>query len=397
MDIRLTEDQKQFQELTRELARQEFLPKAAEWDQKPDSYPKESLAKLAELGYFGMSIPEQYGGVGYDAVSYTLFIEELAYCSAALAIMLAVHNTVGASPIVHFGTEEQKREFLPRLASGELGAFSLSEPDAGSDVSAISTTAKRDGDHYVINGSKNWVTNGAHAKIINVFAKTDPEAGSRGITTFIVDGDSPGLEVGKHEDKMGLRSSDTVSLALSDLRVPVSRRLGEEGEGMKIAMTALDSGRVGVAAQAIGVAQAALDEAVGYARERKAFGKLLSEHGPLQSMLAEMERRIVASRLLAHRAAWLRDQGRPFTQEAAMAKLYATEAATFITHRAIQIHGGYGYVKEYPVERYYRDSRVFEIYEGTSEIQRLIIAREAVRRASAKEEAARNGLKSASS
>ncbi len=392
MDFRLTEDQQRFRDMTRELARREFLPQAATWDQEPGTYPAEAVRMLGELGYLGMAIPEEYGGVGYDAVSYAVCIEELAYASAALAILVAVHNTVGAAPIVRFGSEPQKREFLPRLAGGELGAFSLSEPNAGSDVGALTSTARRDGEDYVLNGSKNWVTNGAHARIVNVFAKTDPNGGNRGISAFVVEADTPGLVVGKHEDKMGLRSSDTVSLSLDEVRVPASRRLGDEGMGMKIAMTALDAGRIGVACQAVGVAQAALDEAVRYARERRTFGTLIGEHGPVQTMLAEMERRVVAARLLAWRAAWLRDQDRPFTMEAAMAKLYATESATFVTHRAIQIHGGYGYVKEYPVERFYRDARVFEIYEGTSEIQRLVIAREAVRRAAAQEEAARAEL-----
>ena len=392
MDFRLSEEQEQFRDMTRELARTEFLPHAAAWDQTPNAYPEAAIRKLAELGYFGMSIPEEFGGVGYDAVSYAVCIEELAYASAALAIMVAVHNTVGAGPIVRYGSEELKRELLPRLAEGQLGAFSISEPNAGSDVAALTSTARKDGDNYILNGSKNWVTNGAHARIVNVFAKTDATAGHRGITAFAVEMPTDGLEIGKHEDKMGLRSSDTVSLSFTEVPVPAARRIGEEGQGMKIAMTALDAGRIGVACQAVGVAQAALDESVKYARERRTFGKLLTEHGPVQHMLADMERRIVASRLLARRAAWLRDQGRPFTMEAAMAKLYATEAATFVTHRAIQIHGGYGYVKEYPVERYYRDARVFEIYEGASEIQRIVIAREAVRRAAAQDEAVRAEL-----
>lgn len=387
MDYRLTDEQQQLQQVTREFVRREITPFASELDQHPDSYPSEALAKLAGLGYFGMSIPEEYDGSGFDPVSYGVSIEEVAYGSAAIAILLAVHNTVGAWPIVRFGTEEQKREFLPRMANGVLGAFSLSEPNAGSDVGALTSTARKDGNRYILNGSKNWVTNGAHAGIFNVFAKTDPEAGTRGISAFILEADTPGLEIGKHENKMGLRSSDTVSLSLSDVTVPLSRLLGEEGQGMKIAMASLDAGRVGVASQAVGVAQAAFDQAIRYARERKAFGKLLADHGPIRTMLGEMERRIVAARLLSRRAAWLRQQGRPFSQEAAMAKLYATEAATFITHRAIQIHGGYGYVKDYPVERYYRDSRVFEIYEGTSEIQRLVIAREAVKRCQAREAA----------
>ena len=391
MDFRLTEDQQQLRDMTRELAREEFAPLAAEWDQTPGSYPLAALAKLAELGFLSMAIPEEYGGVGYGAVANALVVEELAYASAALAIMVGVHNTIGAGPILKFGSEAQKREFLPRMAAGELGAFSLSEPDAGSDVAALTATARRDGGDYVLNGAKNWVTNGAHAKILILFAKTDPAAGARGISGFIVEAGTPGLEIGKPEDKMGLRGSDTVGLSLTDLRVPAERLLAGEGMGMKIALAALDGGRIGVAAQATGVAQAALDEAASYARQRRTFGKLLADHGPVQAMLAEMERRVVASRLMYQRAAWLREQGRPFTREAAAAKLYATEAATYVTHRAIQVHGGYGYVKEYPVERYYRDARVFEIYEGTSEVQRLVIAREAVKRAAAAEAAAAAG------
>ncbi len=391
MDFQFTEDQQQLRDMTRRLAREEFAPLAAQWDQTPGAYPLDALAKLTELGFLSLAIPEEYGGVGYGAVANALVVEELAYASAALAIMVGVHNTIGAGPILKFGSEEQKREFLPRMAAGELGAFSLSEPDAGSDVAVLTTTARRDGDDYVLNGAKNWVTNGAHARILILFAKTDAAAGARGITGFIVEAGTPGLEIGKPEDKMGLRGSDTVALSLTDVRVPAARRLAEEGTGMKIALAALDGGRIGVAAQATGVAQAALDESVRYARQRRAFGKLLADHGPLQTMLAEMERRVTASRLLYLRAAWLREQGRRFAAEAAMAKLYATEAATYVTHRAIQVHGGYGYVKEYPVERYYRDARVFEIYEGTSEIQRLVIARELVRRAAEAETPAASG------
>jgi alkylation response protein AidB-like acyl-CoA dehydrogenase len=391
VDFQFTEDQQQLRDMTRRLAREEFAPLAAQWDQTPGAYPLDALAKLTELGFLSLAIPEEYGGVGYGAVANALVVEELAYASAALAIMVGVHNTIGAGPILKFGSEEQKREFLPRMAAGELGAFSLSEPDAGSDVAVLTTTARRDGDDYVLNGAKNWVTNGAHARILILFAKTDAAAGARGITGFIVEAGTPGLEIGKPEDKMGLRGSDTVALSLTDVRVPAARRLAEEGTGMKIALAALDGGRIGVAAQATGVAQAALDESVRYARQRRAFGKLLADHGPLQTMLAEMERRVTASRLLYLRAAWLREQGRRFAAEAAMAKLYATEAATYVTHRAIQVHGGYGYVKEYPVERYYRDARVFEIYEGTSEIQRLVIARELVRRAAEAETPAASG------
>jgi alkylation response protein AidB-like acyl-CoA dehydrogenase len=304
-----------------------------------------------------------------------MVIEEMARVSAALAIMIAVHNSVGAYPIYRWGTEDQRRRYLPRLVSSECGAFSLSEPGAGSDAAAIESTARRQGDHYVLSGSKNWVTNGIHAGLYTVYAKTDKSAGHRGISAFIIERDTPGLVIGKPEDKMGLRGSDTVALSLNDLRIPVDQRLGEEGEGFKIALAALDTGRIGVAAQAIGVMQAAFEEAVRYAQQRRAFGSPLSKIQAIQFKLAEMERRIQGSRLLMQRASWLKDMERPFSREAAMAKLYASESATWVTHQAIQIHGGYGYVKDYPVERYYRDARVMEIYEGASEIQRLIIAR----------------------
>jgi alkylation response protein AidB-like acyl-CoA dehydrogenase len=305
----------------------------------------------------------------------SLVIEEIARVSAALAIMVAVHNSVGAYPIYRFGNDEQRRRFLPRLVSKDFAAFSLSEPGAGSDAGALVTTAVRQGDHYVLNGSKNWVTNGIHAWTYTLFARTDRNAGSRGITAFIVERDTPGLVIGKPEDKMGLRGSDTVALSLIDLKVPVAQRLGEEGQGFKIGLSALDTGRIGVAAQAIGVMQAAFEEAVRYAQQRQAFGGPLSRIQAVQFKLAEMERRIQGARLLMRRAAWLKDMDRPFTRAASMAKLYASESATWVTHQAIQIHGGYGYVKEYPVERLYRDARVMEIYEGASEIQRLVIAR----------------------
>uniref|UniRef100_A0A832I2S2 Acyl-CoA dehydrogenase n=1 Tax=Eiseniibacteriota bacterium TaxID=2212470 RepID=A0A832I2S2_UNCEI len=375
MNLDLTEDQIQIRDAVRELCASEFAPHAARWDREAD-VPHEAIRRLAEQGFLGMGIPEEWGGLGYDARTIALVIEEIARVSAALAIMIAVHNSVGALPVFRFGTDEQRRRFLPRLVSKELGAFSLSEPGAGSDAAALDATAVRQGDHYVLNGSKNWVTNGLQAGVILVFARTAPkDTGPKGISAFIVERGAPGLVLGKAEDKMGLRGSDTVALSLEDLRVPADQRLGAEGEGFRIAMSMLDAGRIGVAAQALGVMRAAFEEAVRYAQQRVAFGAPLARIQAVQFKLAEMERRIQASRLLVQRAAWLRDTGRPYSREAAMAKLYASEAATWVTHQAIQVHGGYGYVKEYAVERYYRDARVMEIYEGASEIQRLVIAR----------------------
>jgi butyryl-CoA dehydrogenase len=322
-----------------------------------------------------MAIPEVWGGVGYDARAIAIVLEEVARVSAALAVMIAVHNSVGALPVFRFGTDEQRRRFLPPLVSRELAAFSLSEPGAGSDAGAIEASAVRSDGHYVLNGSKNWVTNGEQAGLYLIFARTEKGAGNRGISAFIVESGAAGLVVGKPEDKMGLRGSDTVALSLEDLKVPVDQRLGAEGEGFKIAMSMLDAGRIGVAAQALGVMTAAFDAAARYAQQRRAFGQPIAKIQAIQFKLAEMERRVQCARLLIQRAAWLKDVDRPYSREASMAKLYASEAATWVTHQAIQIHGGYGYVKEYPVERYYRDARVMEIYEGTSEIQRLVIAR----------------------
>jgi alkylation response protein AidB-like acyl-CoA dehydrogenase len=373
MQLDLSADQIEVRDLVRDLCRNEFAPEAARWDREA-LVPKHAVAKLAELGFLGMSIPEESGGLGYDMRTIVLVLEELASVSAALAIMIAVHNSVGVLPIQRFGSDEQKRRFLPRLVSRELGAFSLSEPGAGSDAAALAATAARDGDSYVLNGTKNWVTNGEQAGVFLIFARTGGP-GSGGISCFIVERGTPGLVLGKPEDKMGLRGSDTVALALEDLRVPAADRLGAEGEGFKIAMSMLDGGRIGVAAQALGVMQAAFAEAARYAQERSAFGGPIAKIQAVQWKLAEMERRVQCARLLTWRAAWLKDMGRPHTREAAMAKLYASEAATWVTHQAIQVHGGYGYVKDYAVERLYRDARVMEIYEGTSEIQRLVIAR----------------------
>jgi alkylation response protein AidB-like acyl-CoA dehydrogenase len=374
MNLDLSEDQITVRDAVAELCRREFAPHAARWDQE-GSVPHSAVERLADQGFLGMAIPEEWGGVGYDARTITMVIEEISRVSASLAIMIAVHNSVGLLPVYGYATDEQKKRWLPRLVSKEMSAFCLSEPGAGSDAGALEASAVRDGDAYVLNGSKNWVTNGQRAGIYLVFARTDKSHKARGISAFIIERGTPGLVLGRPEDKMGLRGSDTVGLTLENLRVPAANRLGAEGEGFKIALSALDAGRIGVAAQALGVMRAAFEEAVKYAQQREAFGGPLSKIQAIQFKLAEMERRIQCSRLLIRRAAWLRDTDQPFAREAAMAKLYATEAATWVTHQAIQIHGGYGYVKEYAVERYYRDARIMEIYEGSSEIQRLVIAR----------------------
>jgi alkylation response protein AidB-like acyl-CoA dehydrogenase len=374
MQLDLSEDQELVRSTVRDLCRKEFAPHAERWDRE-SMVPREAVAKLAEQGFLGMAIPEEWGGVGYDTRTIVIVLEEIARVSAALAVMIAVHNSVGALPVFRFGSEEQKRRFLPPLVSRELAAFSLSEPGAGSDAGAIAATAERVDAHYVLHGGKNWVTNGAQAGVYLIFARTDKQAGNRGISAFIVERDTPGLVIGRPEDKMGLRGSDTVALSIEGLRVPVDQRLGAEGEGFKIAMSMLDAGRIGVAAQALGVLEAAFDEAARYAQQRQAFDQPIAKIQAIQFKLAEMERRAQCARLLIQRAAWLKDVDQPYSRAASMAKLYASEAATWVTHQAIQIHGGYGYVKEYAVERYYRDARVMEIYEGTSEIQRLVIAR----------------------
>ena len=377
MQLDLTEDQVQIRDAVRALCRGEFAAQAAKWD-RDDSIPSSAIEKLAEMGLLGMNIPEEWGGLGYDARTVVTVIEEIARVSAALAIMVAVHNSVGAYPIYAYGNDEQRKKYLPRLTTGAVGAFSLSEPGSGSDASALSTSARREGDFYVLNGEKNWVTNGKHVWTFLVFARTGGP-GPKGISGFIIEKDTPGVTIGKSEDKMGLRGSDMVTLAFDNAKVPVSQRLGAEGEGFKIALSSLDSGRMGVAAQALGVMTAAYHEAVRYAQQRNAWGAPIAKLQAIQFKLAEMERRVMATRLLIQRAAWLKDSGQDFIRAASIAKLYATEAATWVTHQAVQVHGGYGYVKEYAVERYYRDARVMEIYEGSSEIQRLVIARSLLR------------------
>ncbi len=374
MDFTFTETQTMMREMVRDFARKEIAPLAHQMDMEAE-IPADLVTKMREAGFFGLTFPEAHGGLGLDTVSYGLVVEELARVSAGVCIMVTVHNSVGFYPVAMFGNEATKAAYLPRMAAGEIAAFCVSEPGAGSDAAALVTSARRDGDAYVLDGSKCWVTNGARAAFYMIVARAPGSTGHRGIHAFLVERDTPGLTVAKKEDKLGLRASDTVVIALDGARVPVAQRLGEEGEGFKVAMTALDGGRIGVAFQALGIGRACLAEAVAYAKQREQFGKRLADQPVLMEMIADSATELDAARLLALRAAWLKDQGKPCNKEAAMAKLCASEAAGRAADRALQIHGGYGYVKEYPIERYYRDVRVTRIYEGTSEIQRLVIAR----------------------
>jgi len=365
--------------VTREFASGEILPIAREIDRAeiiPDSLRK----KLRENGFFSLLIPREYGGLEADAISYVVVMEELSRASAAVGITVSVHNSVAAGPIQVFGSPAQKARWLPALSEKLLGAFALTEPGSGSDSAALTTRAVRNGDEYVLNGAKTFVTNGQYADLFVLMARTSQESKHRGITAFLVERGSPGLKIGKAIEKMGIRGSDTVELILEDCRVPVENRLFDEGHGFRVAMQTLDGGRIGVAAQAIGIAQAALDSAVRYARERVQFGKPIAEFQAIQWMIADTKAQIEGARLLTLRAAWLRDRGVAHGPEAAMAKLLASAAAREAADRAVQIHGGYGYTKEFDVERYYRDAKVTELYEGTSEIQRIVIANALLRR-----------------
>ena len=382
MNFELTDDHKLLRDTVRDFVQNEVAPRVEAFE-RAGELPREILQRLwRELGLGGMVIPEMYGGLDLDPISYCLVVEELARVWAAVSITVSVHNSVGCGPIVQFGTEAQKQKYLPKLATDWIGAFSLSEPVSGSDAAALRAAAVRDGDQYVLNGEKNWVTTAGFANTYIVFMRTGPDK-HKGISAFIVERGTPGLEITKSEVKMGIKASETRSLVFTDCRVPVENLLGEEGMGFKIAMTFLDGGRVGVAAQALGIAQAAFDASVRYARERETFGKPIIQHQAIAFMLADMRTRLEAARVLTYRAAWLKMQGQRFTRDASMAKLFASEAATWISHKAIQIHGGYGYVRDYPAERCYRDARVTEIYEGTSEIQRMVIANQLLKEYSA--------------
>jgi alkylation response protein AidB-like acyl-CoA dehydrogenase len=376
MNFEFTEEQVRIRSAVAEFAEAEIAPGVAERERQ-GRFPKEILARLGEMGILGMMVPEEYGGAGADALSYILAIEELARVCASTAVIVSVNNSVFCYPVWKYGTEEQKSTILKEVASGRaLGAYALTEPQSGSDAANQKTRAERDGDGYILNGAKAWITNAGEAKWYVVMAMTDPPAGTRGITAFLVSSEDPGLRVGALEDKMGLRASKTAAVYLENVRVTASRRLGKEGEGFTIAMTTLDHSRIGIAAQGIGIARACYEASVAYARTRESFGRKLAEHEIIAFQIADMKVQIEAAALLTYRAA-VRSQmpGVRFSKEASMAKVFASEAANAIAARAVQIFGGYGYSREYPVERYYRDARVTTIYEGTSEIQRIVISK----------------------
>ena len=375
----LTDEQREIQRVAREFAINEIAPHSAQWDR--DAHFEASLVgKLGALGFLGMLTPEKYDGLGLDTLTYLVALEEIATVDASVAVLVSVHNSLPTQMILRWGSEEQKERFLKPMARGErLGAFALSEPEAGSDAASLRTQAVRDGGDWILNGTKAWVSSGTAGDVILVMARTDSSEdrrGARGISAFIVTPDLPGFTVGKKEDKMGLRASPTVQLHFSDMRVPADRLLGHPGSGFIYAMQSLDNGRLGIAAQAIGIAEAALRHAAAYAAERKQFGKPIKEFQAIQFKLADMAMRVASARALLHMSATAKDRGEQMTQFSAMAKLSASETAMWVTTQAIQIFGGYGYVSEYPVERLFRDAKVTEIYEGTSEIQRIVIARE---------------------
>ena len=374
MDFELSPEQREIQGLAREFTRAEIEPHAAEWDRE-HRFPREVFAKLAELGLMGACVPEEYGGAGADFLSYVLVLEELSRGDAGVGVTVAVHTSAATLPILAFGTEEQRARFVPPLARGEqIGAFALTEPESGSDAGALRTRADADGDGWRITGSKQWITNGRYAGTFVLFARTDPETpGARGVSAFVLDAEH--VRVTRDEEKLGLNSSITNDIVVEGALVGRDRLLDEEGRGFRVAMTTLDGGRIGIAAQAVGIAQAAYDVAREYAKERHAFGQPIAKFQAIQNKLADMSMEIDAARLLVHRAAWLKQNDRPHAEAGAKAKLFASEMARRQTGEAIQILGGYGYTKEFPVERYYRDAKITEIYEGTSEIQRLVIAR----------------------
>jgi alkylation response protein AidB-like acyl-CoA dehydrogenase len=380
MDFSLSDEQREIQALAREFAREQIEPHAAEWDRE-HRFPRELYAQLAELGLMGTCVPEEYGGAGADFLSYILVLEELSRSDAGVGVTVAVHTSAVTLPILTFGTEEQRARFVPPLARGELiGSFALTEPESGSDAGSLRTAAVPEGDGWRITGAKQWITNGSHAGTFLLFARTDPTTdGARGVSAFVLDADH--VRVTREEEKLGLNSSSTADIVVDGAVVGRDRLLYEEKRGFSVAMATLDGGRIGIAAQAVGIAQAAYDTARAYALERRQFGRRIGDFQAVQWKLADMATEIDAARLLVHRAAWLKEQGRPHTAEGAKAKLFASEMARRQTAEAIQVLGGYGYTKEFPVERYYRDAKVTEIYEGTSEVQRIVIARELLKHA----------------
>lgn len=374
MNFNLTPTDELFLQMIREFAEKEVKPLAAEIDET-ERFPEETVKKMAKLGLMGIPVPVEYGGAGGNNILYTMAVEELSRVCATTGVILSAHTSLCIAPIMENGTQAQKEKYLPRLASGEwLGAFGLTEPNAGTDASAQQTTAVLEGDHYVLNGSKIFITNAGHANVYIIMAMTDKSKGTKGISAFIVEKDFPGFSVGKKEKKMGIRGSATCELIMENCIVPAENLLGQEGKGFAIAMKTLDGGRIGIASQALGIAQGAMDETVKYLKERKQFGKTLAKFQNMQFQLADLETRIAASRLLVRKAAFRKDCKVPYSADAAMAKLFAAETAMEMTTKAVQYHGGYGYTREYPVERMMRDAKITEIYEGTSEVQRMVIA-----------------------
>ncbi|WP_283153332.1 acyl-CoA dehydrogenase [Guptibacillus hwajinpoensis] len=375
MNFQLSEEHEMLRKMVRDFARKEVEPTAAERDEE-ERFDRKLFDQMAELGLTGIPWSEEYGGIGSDYLSYVIAVEELSRVCASTGVTLSAHTSLAGWPLNAFGTEEQKQKFLRPMAEGKLmGAYGLTEPGSGSDASGMKTTAKLDGDHYILNGSKIFITNGGEAEIYIVFAQTDKEKGHKGITAFIVEKGTPGFSMGKKEKKLGIRSSPTLEIIFEDCHVPVENRLGDEGQGFKIAMKTLDGGRNGIAAQAVGIAQGALDAATAYAKERKQFGKPIGANQGIGFKLADMATKIEAARLLTYQAAWKESQGLPYGKESAMSKLYAGDISMEVTTEAVQVFGGYGYTKDYPVERYMRDAKITQIYEGTNEIQRLVISR----------------------
>jgi alkylation response protein AidB-like acyl-CoA dehydrogenase len=376
--MQLSKEQLMIQKMAREFARKDLMPLAAERDQKHE-YPAESLQTMGELGLLGMLVPEEYGGEDMDTVSYALAMSEVAYACASTAVIMSVHDSICCGSLLRFGTEEQKQKYLVPMAQGKfICSFALSEPEAGSDPAGMETTAVKDGDFYVLNGTKRWITGGATSELFIVLAKTDPDAGHKGISAFLVTKDMEGFSTGRLEDKMGQCASDTTDLLFNNCRVPADHLLGQEGQGFVVAMSGLDDGRIGIAALSLGVGQAALDQAVEYSKQREQFGKPIARNQGLRWMIADMATDVEASRLLVLNAASKKDNGQKCSKEASMAKLYASEMANRVTGQALQIHGGYGYTKEFPVERLYRDARVLTIYEGTSQVQKVVIANDVI-------------------
>ena len=376
MDFYLTEDELELKQMARELADKRIYPRAMEMDEEAKT-PQDLIDECAELGYFGFTVPKEYGGLGLGATAFMGVLEEICSASAGFGIMLSVHNSLTCEIIKLFGSEELRKKYLPAMAAGEkIGAYCITEPDAGTDVASIRCTAEDKGDHYLLNGTKTFVTNAVHAGLFIIFAKTDPEAKHKGISTFVVEAGSDGLTLGQPEKKCGVKASDMREINLQDVKVPKENLVGNLGEGFKMCVTILNSGRIGVSFQAIGIARSALEEAIKYSQERVQFGQTISNFQAIQFKLAEMATRIDAGRLLAYRAAQLKDEGKPCHRESSMAKLFCSQMSNYVANEAVQIHGGYGYIKEYAVERYFRDARVTELYEGTSEAQKMVISRD---------------------